>query len=74
MFCLHARIPLQLDCESWDGALSLDLAGFVVVELISAQEARLFACASGMVYVIIFSPPTLHRASWMHLLSTWLFQ
>ena len=45
MFCLHARIPLRLDCESWDGAPSLDLAGFVVVELISAQaDLSFFAC------------------------------
>ena len=34
MFFRHARFPLRLDCESWDGAPSLDLAGFVVVELI----------------------------------------
>ena len=37
MFFRHARFPVRLDCESWDGAPSLDLAGFVVVELISAQ-------------------------------------
>lgn len=53
MFFLQARFPLRLDCESWEGAPSVDfLAGFVatcdeeleeiagVVELISA-EAKL---------------------------------
>jgi hypothetical protein len=40
MFFLHARFPLRLDCESWEGAPSLNLAGVAtrdVVELISAQ-------------------------------------
>jgi hypothetical protein len=49
MFFLHARFPLRLDCESWEGAPSLDLAGVAatrdVVELISAQgDFQLFAC------------------------------
>jgi hypothetical protein len=41
MFFLHARLPLRLDCESWEGTPSLDLAGFGatrdVIELISAH-------------------------------------
>jgi hypothetical protein len=28
MFFLHARFPLRLACESWDGAPNADLAGF----------------------------------------------
>lgn len=55
MFFLHARFPLRLDCESWEGAPSLDLVGFAtprgddlgelagLVKFISAEaEPKLF--------------------------------
>lgn len=60
MFFLHARFPLRLDCESWEGAPSVDfLAGFVaiwdeelgelasVVALISAK-VKLNSCLACM--------------------------
>lgn len=62
MFFLHARFPLRLDCESWEGAPSVDLlTGFVVtcdeeleelasvVKLISAAAKLSFcvACVNG---------------------------
>lgn len=59
MFFLHARFPLRLDCESWEGAPSVDLAGFMttcdedledLVELISAETELNFcpACMSNV--------------------------
>ena len=38
MFFLHARFPLRLDWDSWEGAPSLDLVGFLAAcDDISAQ-------------------------------------
>ena len=64
MFFLHARFPLRLDCESWEGAPSLDLADFVdildkelgdlarVVGFISARANMNFFVWHGMSVVL----------------------
>lgn len=66
MFFLHARFPLRLDCESWDGAPSLDLGGFLadegledvvgVVGLISSGQAQLLRAWKGSG---LYNPTTL---------------
>jgi hypothetical protein len=56
MFFLHARFPLRLDCEGWEGAPSLDLAGVAATRdvVISAQGDFNFSpvLLSAMGYVI----------------------
>ena len=59
MFFLHARFPLRLDCESWDGEPSLDWAGFVVVELV--YQCKLTQTSSnGLCILSIYNPRNLH--------------